>query len=811
MKNGGGLAGLKEAFKGLKKTSEDTVAGIVDGQEIIVRKSGNTAKNVKADIATCVASLVVLGASLYSTYEVSKKLADESISTGEKIASLGTSMAAATGSAAMLGYQLGGPWGAAFGAAAGFVGSAAVALVGLMTTAVDTTQVVGEMTSIFEAANSTYNDHQQVLEGLSRSYEELKKSTQSDVEDIKILKDVLSEYVDENGNVTGSVEDVQDALNRLNEILGTNYTVTDGKITNNGELITSYQELETSIDNYTDAYILGSVQRMAAARKANQFDRLVEAKRAQEEAKKAVDDYRKAYEKYIESVDKNGVRNSKQVQEQVAIMNAELDKLTVQYQSTTSAVKEAQSDIYDSTEGIAESILKETGLYNQLSDDAKYAYDICRNAAIESGDETISSADNVIAKIDELKGQTESLKDGTIQNFSEMDAETKKYLLEQASTVENLTPEVIEKYKEMARGSTDEFSEIIKEIPPESRATILKAATETEGMTPQVTKAWSDLAKSSYTEYSNILSKIDPETKKEITRAMYTVGGMVPTTVQQWQELAENDLETYNAYMDQLPEETQQSITDIINKVKAGEPLVYADVRTLAEAWAQLDKDKVNLGGKVNESLSQYVGGIRSKKWEVDSATGEIRQTVKTGLSNIDTSYEANMTVSGFAANLYSYSNRQKLASKVNALGSLVPTGIRKLLGIASPSKVARKLASYVPEGMALGLNDKAYMVAKSMQALTDEITVNTKDTALGQALDINDEFRRDVEIQVTATISGTVQNNMKELIAEAVTNANVNVNIEAKTEEGVIVRKATDGINSYIRQTGEMPFPVLI
>ena len=36
-----------------------------------------------------------------------------------------------------------------------------------------------------------------------------------------------------------------------------------------------------------------------------------------------------------------------------------------------------------------------------------------------------------------------------------------------------------------------------------------------------------------------------------------------------------------------------------------------------------------------------------------------------------------------------------------------------------------------------------------------------------------------------------------------------INVNIEAKTEDGVIVKKASEGFREYVMQTGELPFPV--
>ena len=38
---------------------------------------------------------------------------------------------------------------------------------------------------------------------------------------------------------------------------------------------------------------------------------------------------------------------------------------------------------------------------------------------------------------------------------------------------------------------------------------------------------------------------------------------------------------------------------------------------------------------------------------------------------------------------------------------------------------------------------------------------------------------------------------------------AKIQVDINAKTDEGVIVKKASEGFRDYVTRTGELPFPV--
>ena len=76
-----------------------------------------------------------------------------------------------------------------------------------------------------------------------------------------------------------------------------------------------------------------------------------------------------------------------------------------------------------------------------------------------------------------------------------------------------------------------------------------------------------------------------------------------------------------------------------------------------------------------------------------------------------------------------------------------------------------------------------------------------------------------DINGQIQTKIDLTMNGNISEQIAEASYNAfvmamreeGINVNIEAKTEEGTIVRKVSDGVEDYVRRTGKMPFPVVI
>lgn len=66
------------------------------------------------------------------------------------------------------------------------------------------------------------------------------------------LKAKLEDLVDTNGKVKGSHEEVEAILKELNEIMGTNYALTDGQITLDGKLIDKKSELIDTVEQYID-------------------------------------------------------------------------------------------------------------------------------------------------------------------------------------------------------------------------------------------------------------------------------------------------------------------------------------------------------------------------------------------------------------------------------------------------------------------------------------------------------------------------------------------------------------------------------
>lgn len=194
----------------------------------------------------------------------------------------------ATASGFMTGASVGGIWGGVIGGTIGLVGSL---VSGLMT-----------WQSEQEKLDNQYlNESQAIIDNYKKSMGDLKESTQKNVdmtiaqtERAKELTDELGNYVDENGNVKDSAERVSEILYTLNNLLGTEYKMTDGVITKNGEKVTSYQNVQSEIDNYIEKLRAQAVEEQAIKLYNQTLEEKIDL---QKQIKEKQDEIKKSYEK----------------------------------------------------------------------------------------------------------------------------------------------------------------------------------------------------------------------------------------------------------------------------------------------------------------------------------------------------------------------------------------------------------------------------------------------------------------------------------------------------------------------------------
>ena len=123
--------------------------------------------------------------------------------------------------------------------------------------------------------------------------------------------------------------------------------------------------------------------------------------------------------------------------------------------------------------------------------------------------------------------------------------------------------------------------------------------------------------------------------------------------------------------------------------------------------------------------LKGIVNGWRSIPSRVMAMGRQLAPAIKSGLGSL---VSVGMD---FIAGLWDgiKSKFDSVISRVSALADRLPTAVKKVLGIASPSKVMYKIGEYTGEGFALGIESMQRAVEIASLGLVN-IPTNTMDTA---------------------------------------------------------------------------------
>ena len=117
----------------------------------------------------------------------------------------------------------------------------------IVTAIVGTAGFIWAMTQADEKIDGTVNQFAKLDDAEANNI----KSHENQMKSAQELSKELEGLMDSTGKVKKEDEEyVSYILNELNSAYGTNYKLTDGQITKNGKLVTSYQQIEKEIENY---------------------------------------------------------------------------------------------------------------------------------------------------------------------------------------------------------------------------------------------------------------------------------------------------------------------------------------------------------------------------------------------------------------------------------------------------------------------------------------------------------------------------------------------------------------------------------
>lgn len=598
------------------------------------------------------------------------------------------------------------------------------------------------------------------IEESNNSYKERKdaiddsvNSQMAELEYIKKLKEQLGKITDENGKVKKGYEERADyILGELNTALGTEYK-------RNGNIIDSYKKMKEEIDN------------------------VIEEKKKKIQLEAIEEKYKEALKKEIEDT-----KNLTEAQDNY-------NKALEEYEEWRKNINPLTTSAYD------------TYIHTKALEDAKEQLDNMKQIAQETTNEVAQYESQLTLK--------------TINTSGEISSE-----------LTGMGQDVLESMANIAKTSTSQFLEELEKYSPAVQASLM-AQTETLDQTsPQVIAKWKELAENSSAEFMNGIAKADPAVQAEILASITTVNNLSPNVKTAWSNLAQQSEEKFTEAINKVPVGARGAILSSITETEG------LSEKT-EQAWAQLasdSKDEYNtalstLSDDTRKEIQSAVKEINGQKSSAKSAGKNVAKEVSSGLNTVNGKSIGQSIVSGVASGIKVGGKSVGLSGAISSVVSSITGLFKNMLGIHSPSKVMSELSQYIPEGIAKGIEDNAYQTIKPVENIANGITeafsnnveipnimeelnkgikVSPKDYSINtnQFIDYG-KINGAISTQSNVTLSSNLTEEVKEAVIEGMRNSTIQ--IEARTDDGVIVRKSIKGINDYVTQTGELPFVVPI
>ena len=283
----------------------------------------------------------------------------------------------------------------------------------------------------------------------------------------------------------------------------------------------------------------------------------------------------------------------------------------------------------------------------------------------------------------------------------------------------------------------------------------------------------------------------------------------------------------YGANISKIKDDTRESLNENINTISSLSPNEIQKWADLAKnSKEEYEKKLSGLDSTTSQRIQSCVDAINNKKWTAEQTAQGLADAVERGVNTIDTTYAGQQAVAGVATGINRNKNSSSLWNAISGVVSNVKNWFNNMLGIHSPSRVFADLASYIPSGIAKGITDNIDDTTKPIKELTNNITdtfsnnidipniskelnkgikINPKDFEVDTNQYINySAIKGQILTQSQVNINDSIAKKIAEAVTQSMRNAEVNVNIEAKTEEGVIVKKIVNANREYKMQTGE-------
>lgn len=722
-------------------------------------EAGSTAKDLIGKGAGTLAGLAGIAAGSTLTYATMKDLTTGTINTGEAFLKLSAGIGESTLSGATAGSQFG-TLGTIIGGIAGFTSSAITAFMGykdgIESLNIPTTTLTDEINNLTQEVDANRQAHEQAIQSINDTYE----SQMVEAQYAENLSKQLMGLVDANGKVKEGNEDrVSFILGELSDALGEEYKLNGNIITKNGEVVNSYKDLQKSINDTVKAKKKEAEQ--AAITELYKED-LKEQIKLERDKKRLIEEQAKAEKEYLNLIAKV---NSGEISKWTVEHNDNLKAIVENYANVTNKLNETREASWQMTENVQQDLQRLTD--SQIENTGILSQEMINQQQVSS---------------ETLQNMVSSNTQAWEENYNNMNTATQATMLEQSTTIDNWSPTIEQKWKDMASSSAQNFLNAIAQVEPSVRTQILSSITTTDNLNPQLVTAWSNLANSSYLEFFKTLSQVDPSTQDEILKSITTIQGLTNTTAQAWATLAQTSKDRYNNALASLDTDTRNEVQSAVNEINGKQ----SDMNT---AGSNLAKQAIE--GADARAKDPNNGIKATGNWFVE------------GFKN---------AISGKGATTGAFQAGWNLVeAAINGGNSRQRTG--------SPAKETIKMGNFYTEGYIIGLKKKQKEVKKASSNLVgaaleelDKInkngfTVNSNDFKVdaNQFIDYG-TITGNINTQTKIAIND-LPNQVKRAVIEGMSQVSIPVEIEARTDEGIIFKKVQAQANEFYMQTGEPAF----
>ncbi|MGN1301201.1 MAG: hypothetical protein ACI4U9_01565, partial [Clostridia bacterium] len=370
-----GLTGLLKVFQKLI-TFISTKALITFGKyvEVIIKTSSKM-----STLQGIISGLVLTGGGLYLMNDAIKKINTNGSSFLNTVEFLIGVVSTFTGVLWLLNTAL-----TALGIA--ISGPVAIAIAGFVTLLAGLGISLSNHKEKTEEATTATDEFKEKLKELNATAEENYATTEGQVSRAEQLRDKLLELVDSNGKVIGSQEEAKETVAALNDLLGTEYKITDGQITLNGKQVKSIDELNATIDEYCGKL---RTEALLEAYREKYIEVTKRQSEVQAQLKEKTDELTKAAQWYNLETEEGAhqfIQNNAGTIASINSLQGEYDTLTQELENYEGAAYAASTGAYNT----AQELLRQT-----VKDQTKTLTET-QTSLIEKFKETKRSAQNEI-------------------------------------------------------------------------------------------------------------------------------------------------------------------------------------------------------------------------------------------------------------------------------------------------------------------------------------------------------------------------------------------------------------------------------